>query len=106
MTDINSLRLETNHLDFFGVTTMLPSRPVDEGGITRDRVVIRQAAGPRRSARLRARGSSEPPVSHALQPWPVQASPTRPAPISQLGGTKRKRSQEDFEAEADQSKGE
>jgi hypothetical protein len=63
----------------------------------------RQAADPRRSARLRAKDSNEPPVSHAPQPWPVQASPTRPAPISQPARTKRKRSRE---AEADKPKGE
>lgn len=60
---------------------------------------VKNAAGPRRSARLKAKDSSEPPGSHALQP-------SHPAPISQLGGIKRKRSQEDSEAEADQSKGE
>lgn len=39
MTDISSLRLEKNQPDFFGVITMLPSRPVNEGRITRNRAV-------------------------------------------------------------------
>ncbi|KAF1955589.1 hypothetical protein CC80DRAFT_87480 [Byssothecium circinans] len=66
----------------------------------------RQAASPRRSARLRAKDSSETPVSHAPQPWPVQASPTRPTLISQPARTKRKRSREDSKTEADEPKGE
>ena len=39
MTDIRSLRLEKNHLDFFGVCTMLPPRPIDEGRVMRDRAI-------------------------------------------------------------------
>lgn len=55
---------------------------------------------------MRAKGSSETPISHAPQPWPVQASPTRPTLISQPACTKRKRAREDTEAEAHEPKGE
>jgi hypothetical protein len=62
----------------------------------------RQTAGSRSRARLRQGISRESPASHALQSRPVQVSPTRPSPVSQLGRTKRKRIHEDSEAEADE----
>jgi len=40
MTDISSLRLEKNDLNCFGVITMLPPRPVNEGRITRERAMV------------------------------------------------------------------
>ena len=65
----------------------------------------RQAAGSRSSTRLQAKIPHKSLVAHALQSQPVQASPIHPSSIAHPGRTKRKRSQEDFEAEADEPEG-
>ena len=65
---------------------------------------LREIISSRRSARLRAECSSESSIIHASQARAVQASFTCSALVSQMARIKRKRAQEDSEAEAEESK--
>ena len=61
---------------------------------------------PQANSASQAKFSSEPPIPRDSKPLPLQASPTRPAPIAQPARTKQKRPQEDSEPEPDEPKSE